>query len=294
MLYKLQFDWIIYYAWVLFVLICNRSASMISHGFPDTFWYHLAQGLWLLRFKMYSVILMFYVSSFTLTQCTNCFAIILVFSILMWFLCNFCAFCYNSGGIIIHLFFMAVPSIMANVSLNDKYDFIPRLSSSILCNNPPIAYFSSCRWSSLCMPSCISWMDKHVIMCCYSKCINAQIHYFLFPCSFFLYGLYLDIYISSQGVLLLDKLLIYSLEHLSMTEKVLPKVELKPNTSHILGEAPYHSDHWGHCSVIAFIQELICAYALGYHCSHLLSRWGPLQTNTAPPPNLVWNSKNFY
>ena len=45
------------------------------------------------------------------------------------------------------------------------------------------------------------------------------------------------IFDGSEDVLLLDKLIIYSLEHLSMTEKFYPG-GLKPDTSYILGECP--------------------------------------------------------
>ena len=121
------------------LLSIKISAPTTSHSFADTllgvafswgciFWYSGQVEQYLTAFS---------ISALIFTQYVDFHASILIFLIPRWFLCNWLNICIcNWEGIIIHLPFMAMPSIMANACLMGQYFCISCPTSSFCVANP--------------------------------------------------------------------------------------------------------------------------------------------------------------
>ena len=108
------------------------------------------------------------ISTFILTQYVDLHASNQVLSILMWFICNcFSALCCSNAGIINHLPFIALPSMIAISSLNDQYGCKSLFTQALVKDQP---------WS----------MSSDSILMCSSFSIDGNVHVwdFLIPFCF--------------------------------------------------------------------------------------------------------------
>ena len=128
-----------------------------------------------------------------LGQYTHSWASSFVFSMPMWFVCNWLSICsFKLLGIMIHLPLSIMPSFTASSSLYDQYSCKSACSLSLLSGQPEITIpFNCCRWLSSDDACCISGIDTHSVYLSWFV-----LHPPAFPCPLLVYPSLLCGYVS--------------------------------------------------------------------------------------------------